>query len=79
MRTKQALAKQGAVDRMEPFWRRKQREAQRATAAALERDRAWNQSVVFLPRHVAARDPLMQRDRSAPDFNESIDEVKGLL
>ena len=78
LRTKKALHDREAISRQEPFWIRRQLEAQRATQRDLLTARAWSQEIVFLPPKVAAADAEMQRDRSAPDFNESIRSVQGL-
>jgi hypothetical protein len=77
-RTKATASTANAIERGEPFPNRRHVERNRQDIFTRARQRAWGQEIVFLPPTVARRELSVVRDRTSPDFAESVQAVQGL-
>ena len=78
MRTKQQTSRVGALERHEPFPMRKEMQLHRSNFHERQRERAWSQSIVFLPPPVAARERFLVKERMATDYMEGVQQVQDL-
>ncbi|KAL1504272.1 hypothetical protein AB1Y20_010681 [Prymnesium parvum] len=73
---KQKRSKMGAVDRSEPFWKRKEQEQLQQSRAQQQRHRVLSQEIIFVPKSMSSH--ALTPDRFEPDFEQSVEQVRSL-